>query len=763
MKRILSLLLCVVLLFSAMPMQAFASEFEVPDDESILEEDGNAQLDHMQQMLERLYKDHDIATINAGQMDVYRNLMSGIGTFNSLVAVKNNIISILQMCGVIKSPAEIQMEMLNNIYDAVLDIQNTVNQINTKTDKIQSTLNSEFSKMDYNFNLNRYDSYQKAWSDFFAQGGSVSKLQELYNDYKSQINADLIRYAESWQGTGSGGIRVLYTDNFNTITCSGKNMTVPGAALPPAPARDDDGVKIAAYITLPGNNINVDDGNLKADNVMDYLYDALTSGVSKALADGTLEVSDQGFYDTYSVLSDDEKAECEKKIVSDLLDSLLYEISYEIANTKVGVGTFASKVQSAFDTYYNTMFGKKNVTSPIYAAYQRLLLTHGFEGEIKDEVAEVSVYLSELSMLYGSFASYVTALDVSMNKSSKEAVAKEGRCTALLPLEYRNSFLTGHDNYCYPLGTVIEYHEVSACSSISYTTFDQNFYENKTNNEDWHLVDLTVDESTNAKEQESLLKSAMLSSRDVSLLYNYYLSYNSKDGESIDFLKYLKENGALVCNKAASATDEEAGYPAVLITSMPQIKSVDPKGTGAYMKMVDLVSGYDPANEEALKEKFKKEFNGAGFFDTDRYFNKSAITKETKYDIYDEYKANTFDASGVGSSNSLSGRISEDRSLVARAVNPTEFFGEVRFIMTNASNYSHEDSIPSKGERLHKLSFAQNYGVLLSVPTAKDEIRLNGSNFGKGDIWLICTASALIVVGGVAAVVINKKRKKKKQ
>lgn len=83
--------------------------------------------------------------------------------------------------------------------------------------------------------------------------------------------------------------------------------------------------------------------------------------------------------------------------------------------------------------------------------------------------------------------------------------------------------------------------------------------------------------------------------------------------------------------------------------------------------------------------------------------------------------------------------------------------------MTNASNYSHEDSIPSKGERLHKLSFAQNYGVLLSVPTAKDEIRLNGSNFGKGDIWLICTASALIVVGGVAAVVINKKRKKKKQ
>lgn len=780
MKKLICLLLCLTLLFSAMPLHAFASELDDDDDiglDSIplFDNSVDGRLKRIENDLYLIMKDMSVQRQLAEQIDIFAGLMSGVRSINTIMTLVSNVTKMLELFGVIKSAQQQQMEVLNNIYDVVVDIQREVNEINIKTDKIQNSLNTEFSKNQYNFNLNRYDSYQKAWSDFFGQSGSVAKLKEYYNDYKSEINSDLAAYAESWMEENVNGLRALYTDDFVTVTASGKSLSSPGAALPSAPAKADDGSRITASITLPGSYINVENCVVNTDNVMDCIYEAITEGIDKAIADKKLLTSGPDFYEAYEAKSDSEKSEFKKQIADNLMDSLLYEVSFEAANTKVGVGTFATKVATAYDTFCDTLFGRNNVTSPIYAGIQRLVLTNAFEGEAKEEAAELCFYLSELSMLYGSFATYVTAMDSSMSSSEKEEVASQGRDCALIPLEYYNNFITGNDNYCYPLGITVEYHEVQATSHFDVTSNDRTWSQSFKKG-DWSLVDLTLryDEyGTEEYEQQvnestAALKATSVSTSDVAILYLYYLKAASESEDSITFMDYLESYNVVKPNGIVFTGQHKRSYPDNIISGSIVQKQLDKK-TVTRLTAQDVVYVDEEYESKRVYDwKDNPDSIWKGYFGSEHDIVYSELYDIFKggFKAYDCVVADSFNVSGTGGSKSLGtevdSRAQSNATVCARAVYEceTNFFRYGEYVYSDGE-YTHEHSKPTSKTTLHHLTFTKNFGMI--VTSAPAETNRTASLFGDGNMGIIIIGSAVAVAATAAVICIVCKNKKKKK
>lgn len=691
-KRILCMALSVIMIFS-MSVNVFAfNPFDDFDNDAEEMQDYadaqsfnmNAYISDMNTYVLRILKwtkDYDSASAAAAAealkkaTSISTYLSTGVRSVSGVLGLVNGTVSFLRVLGVLETPGTSTM---NSIYETVLDIRESVDQINIKTDEIRNTLDSEFSKIDYNFNITQYSVYQQAWSDFFAQGNSVAKMDELFAEYQSQVNVELLGYVKQWQNSCDYGIRALYNEDSEPILLySGDNMDGAGKALPVLPSWSDDSLdeginyncKVANYITLPGEYIKVKKVKLNADNCIGELYDALVDGVSRAIADKALIVGDSNFYENFETKSAEEQAELCEMIAEDLVNSLSYDISHDVANSSVsGSGTFASRVKAAYDVYCNTVAGNNSVTSPMTSAFQRLSLTHGFEGEIKSDYAEVAMYLYALTSHYSSFASYVCALDDSMKSSVKDEVADENMKAMAAIVNYTDTYMTGNDNYCYPLGCAIEYHD------IAFTATHTLYFKSKKDPilttdhlqdlGEWHLIDKTVsypsatdaDYEKTVSDNETKLQSTMLSTRDMALLYYYYLNYVSESGSSGDFLDYLCTNDALLLTSPDATTEDRSKQ---LITSGYSVSKL------TFNEGIELTAHV----EDDVTEHLVYEEGQLVMMDT------KAFDKGYDYRGYgrqsDKVVGDLFDVTGVGTmgvkaSTNVSSRILRDQVYTAR-------------------------------------------------------------------------------------------------
>ena len=579
MKRWLCVLLCVILLCISMPLNVLA----VPKGNVLIEDDGddpgenisNAPL--LDSNLEALAKDIAKSKNIPFDWKQLSGLMSGAKNLSMCMSLINGSVSLMKLFGVMKDGTSVK---LDNIYECVQDIQKTVNEINAKTDAIKNTLTSEFSKADYDFSLSRYDSYQQAWTQFFAEGGSEAKLRSFYDAYRSEFNMAMVNYAEQWQQENSPyGLRALYNDGGEMVLYSHLNMDGIGKPLPKAPTWSDDSqdevgysCQVALSATLPGEYIRVEGVFLKADNYTKYLTSAISEGTRKALDDHAVIFEGDDFYGQWEAFSSEEKTKYAEKLAKDFLDALVYDAAFDIVNDMKNGGTFGSQVKTAYDTYCQSVIAANNVTSPVEAGLRRLTLTHGFEGEIKDEAHEICNYFTTLSTQYASFAAMLATMDRSMDSSQKQSIQNNFINTLEAINGYHDSVLTGNDNYCFPLESVVEYHDVSFIGRHS-LNFPKRYDEIHQDNVPWYLIDKTVsypdasdEDAYNAKvaEVSAALETSMFSVRDISLLYYYYLNYVDETDSSDNFMEYLGVNDAMIPVSAKSDT-ETYGHSTQLI------------------------------------------------------------------------------------------------------------------------------------------------------------------------------------------------------
>lgn len=764
MKRIISILLCLTLAFNIFGVMASALEdesnifAEIADDADAMMASQVDVMGGISSGVNRLVKDLDTRLLAEQQVSFFSSFMTGAKTLSLGLSLVNGTVSFLKLIGIIEDPTA---KKLNTIYECLLDVQETVHTIDKRTEDIQKSLIAQASTTTYNFRLDRYDSYRQSWNSFFSSGGSYDEIRRLMEAYQSEFNKKMIDYATAWQDGSENGIRVLYSADGLALS-SGSNLSGPDTALPKQPSYSDDGYRVTSSITLPGSFIGVEDALIKGDTYIAILEAAVHDGVQKALSEKALIASDEAFYEKYEAMDEAGKVEFAERLGNDFLDAVSYDAAYETANMTYDVGSFASAVSSAFTTYCNTVLGANGVTSPLESGLCKLSLTHGFEGEVKGDAAAICGYLAEISIAYGEFTAFLTAMDKGTTTSKQEAVIDRCLKSAYYPVCYHDSFITGYDNYCYPLNALIEFHDVRF--NATYTYKSGNPYEPK--DAGWDILSDSIN-ATSEKVKNIINNNLMISKQDMTLLYLYYESAAASNPELGNFNDYL-DSIDLLPRKA---------NPLIILrgtnTSLDGLADIDP--ADKEHSQVYLMSS--PAPYDLMKRKVdeyrtkdKKWGETIQFYKSDTVYLKEGdmdYSKEGESTVFfhDQMKADVFDAGSQGIS--LESRLQNNATVAERAYTYyvlKSSHGAGKYVYVTFANPGSHLSYNYVSSGTNTIRMRSASYSMLSYST--QQIRGNGTTasvFGNGMWWIIGGGAVILTAIAVTAVCLTKKKRKKEK
>lgn len=708
LKKILSTMLCVGILLSSgtagITTPKAISGKEIND---ILDVILNLKLDDSGQMaqngldsavtvLEHL-KEFEKAERLAESMPTWSKVVesaySVIGKVGMTFTMVNGAINFMRTIGIIEDPTQ---SALMSIQSTVDNIRSTVQDINRRTIDLQSTISRQFAEMQLEFNNAEFTSNQLLWTTFYDD--VIAPMQQYENNYSGNVTGLFIDYAEEWQDNGNMALRTLYNKD-NEQIYSSNNIKGIGNALPVQPEQSNDDVPVEYAITLPGsyiyNGINRT-VYINADNYLTILRSSIENGVYDAAENGDLTAY-SGFYDEWNSLDSGEKTKKAKRIADDLIDALAFEVSYEAVNS----GNFATDVQSKFTQYCKYIRQEDNLVSPFMGQLRMLALTHGFEGQIKDEAAYLYTYFCNLTIDFGTFASMVMSL--AKNKTVQECQDTSDMWWLSQKAIYNDlhSFITGSSNYCYLINKAIEYRDVEIKSDMttqvgfrlkeneysqltevedrSYTTYYETY-----SSTDWKLVDLSKQYSSDSSEYSQQvaqysneLKNSMISSDEAMLIYCMYKSELSGGTFSGSFRNYLVANNVAVDGKYTSDVwgNSFNGYNNDLLTSVGQ-SQVFSLSDGEYMN-------------EVYTNPYCKYFSSPSEINVN-VGNDSDIEDEY-FHIHDRMKGDIFNLS--------TGTVAENITVASRA-----FYGEHHFIwrMDEYAFMGRADEITVGDEKLGK-------------------------------------------------------------
>lgn len=759
MKRFICILLSLVIAINIPGVRVSAMEnagdvfAEIADD---ADEMMAGQVDIMEGIssgVVRLVKDLDMRLIAEQQMSFFNSFMTGVKTLSLGLSLVNGTVSFLKLIGVMEDPTA---TMLGNIYDCVLDIQETVHAIDKRTEDIQKSLVAQSGQSTFNFRLDRYDSYRQSWNAFFDSNGAYDEMRRLIDAYQSEFTGIMLEYAQTWQNGDSNGIRALYSDSDINLY-SGANLDGAGVELPKLPSYSDDGNRVYGSIMLPGSYIAVEDMLINGESYLGLLENAVSEGVRNALADGALVATDELFYDRYEAMTDVEKDSLAQRIARDMLDALSYEAAYETANSRYDVGTFANAVNSAFTAFSNAVLGVNGVTSPLESGLCKLSLTHGFEGEVKDEAAAVCGYIAETAVAYGEFTAFVTSLDKGITSKTRDSILDRCLKTAYYPICYHDSFITGYDNYCYPLNALIDYDAVCFKADYSYKSGEP--YEPK--DLGWRIEGANS-YSTSEDVNEILKNNRMVSKEDMALLYLYYEAAASENAQITRFNDYLDTIGIL--HKSPSIPYLTAsGFIPLTPGSLP-VNVCD--RTGIYLTSAPESYNLMKQKVDVYRTRDKDWGETIQFYKSDNVklpAGKLDYSKEgeSTVDYHDRMRADVFDAASQGIA--LDSRLQNTASLAERAYTyyvMSKDYGAGRYVYVvfadpgSSLYYDYQ----SKGTSTLTLRSA-NYSMLSYSPVRVRSGSSIATIFGEGNLWIIGGGAVLAVAAVVTALCINKKKK----
>ena len=516
-------------------------------------------------------------------------VVQGVSAVLSLVT---STISILKAFGIIENKEATSMgEQLDNIIRDVQKLQETVDEINRKTDEIQNTLTNEFADIDLRLQQQDYLHYKDdVWAKFYSD--AVVPLNTLQGRYSDNVNTLIINYVEQWQsGNNKTDLRSLFgrNDEGELIQVfSGNNLNGAGKRLNAAPKISMDEIQVDYAVTLPAeyicNNIDKTE-NINSDTSIDVLTEAVEKGVYAAAQDGKLTAY-RGFYDEWKAYTDEEKKAEAKSLAAYLADTVAFAAAYDAANEK----SFASSVKTAYQNFSLWLMGNDSLTSPLIAQFKMLSLTHAFEGEIIDQMNEIAYYICMMNLNFSAFAEMV----ISMSKAHNDDDSLDIRDLYIMSennmsVDY-SDFITGNPNYCYQAEKVLEYKPAVVESTVSFI-YDKPRYEEHPNTAvwfdgnvsrtDWQLYEKDGNYNSRdekAKSQNDLL-SRSITTIDAKIIYAMYIT-SGFDGS---FGEYLASNK--VINDADKVTDKV--LTSFTTTTLDLRKSTDltchwAAGAGAY-------------------------------------------------------------------------------------------------------------------------------------------------------------------------------------
>ena len=452
-KRGLSGILVVLLVVSMMPQAAFAESADGASGSNQVAiktqaVDGKKIADAVDKFSDAMSK----LVADTSQLSKFSSFLT---RFGGVTNIASGVVGILQMAGVIQDPTTAK---LNQILDTVKSMEDQLKVMDKKLDALNDSLIKVQVSAEEKDRNNKADQRLKYWQDFV--GKYCEPLNDKMNEYTGFVNKGI----QTWWGKAShDGVNVVYTKIKNAPELTYSISKYSSGTLPKT-ADNGETVDANSSFAIPGSVIpNTSKMDFNINSYRTTFVNAMTSAFISAANSKKIQAN-ATFYSNWNKLSQAAKQTQAKQYAGDILNTVIYHISCEqmSANNQWVIG-----VTNAYTNYCNNILQQD---SGVNARLQTMYLTHGFEGEIKKDIDDFLDGMVAQAGLYGQFALTCAGQSNLQTTQNKQKIQGLFADTVNSLADKKKTALTGHDNYCYITGTVMEQDQVQATSTIKVTT-----------------------------------------------------------------------------------------------------------------------------------------------------------------------------------------------------------------------------------------------------------------------------------------------------
>lgn len=274
-----------------------------------------------------------------------------------------------------------------------------------------------------------------------------------------------------WKQSSKVGVRVLYTmtdeggKSMPSLTYSG-NYYEDGF-----PETADNGESVEPDLSFGVPSECMPDTSAiryKATTYRDLFQTEMAKAFIEAASSRKLDAT-EAFYAAWNGLSEDEKVIKARAYASDILNTEVYHIACEVMHDN---HLFVIEVA---ETYTNYCKHAMDLNSGVNAMLNAMYLTHGFEGEIRDEIESFCDAMVVRTGVYGQFALSCACQDDMMRPSERETLQQLFTTAVIKMAEKKEYAITGYDNFCYVTGTRVVLDKVTISSKYGYKRAESSY------------------------------------------------------------------------------------------------------------------------------------------------------------------------------------------------------------------------------------------------------------------------------------------------
>lgn len=375
---------------------------------------------------------------------------------DGLLSVMSGSITIMEALGILEDPTD---AMLQKILSSIISVQEKLKEMDKELKSIIDDLREIAIEQVEDQRVNLSMKYQDRWKEFELKNkGSLTNLKADMAYYQALVEDE----KKAWLKEGTHeGLRVFYARDdtgdglIHVFSNTSYEEGVPDKSIAGETILKD------ACIGLPSEYMP-DTGNMKykKDTWTKDVTDSLAAAFKAAADAGKLDWSDS-YKDQWSSLSDKEKDDMAAVFAPDLLDSLLHDLA---CTTMSSHHTWASTLKSHFEEFLSTATTEGYGLDALVQVYYN---TNGFEGEAKEAIEKQCDFIIAMTGYYGTFVLNTLGQDDEYSiEQDLKPLQKTWAETVNNLTKLKKNAIKKRDNYCYITGTLIDYREMAATSTV---------------------------------------------------------------------------------------------------------------------------------------------------------------------------------------------------------------------------------------------------------------------------------------------------------
>ena len=439
--------------------------------------------------------------------------LSRLGTllerFGGVTEMASGAIAILELIGIIQDPDE---EALSHI---LTDLGKMETELAGMAEDLKK-INDRLVKMQVSDDeKNRNNAASKALSDWKAfRKAYIDPLTDVATNYGQYVKEGIQKW---WCENKHDGLLLCYTAIpdpsgksemlVRAVTFS-KNTYEKGF-----PDYADNGEELwkKECLGIPSEYMPATTSDTWNVNTYEDVFNNLMVENFIAAANAKALVTGEGstFYADWEAMDQVSQNVLAEQYAQDALQTLTYLAACKEMTKH---DQFAAGIYNDFKNYSNYVTEKAGGIDLLISIQYN---THGFEGEAKDEIAQIVDSMVAFTGFYGTLALTAVTQDDMIEDTMKKDLKQKWVDTINQLFNKKKDSLTGNDSMCYVSGYPIAYDTRNLHASGTVTSRDHRAYSTNTLSKNWDVED--------ADGHKSSIPDTILEDEYVIMLYHQYI------------------------------------------------------------------------------------------------------------------------------------------------------------------------------------------------------------------------------------------------